>query len=201
MAELLAAGAVVGVVASLVTIADVAWRVLKRLNEYKRRVDNAPIVIVHIIEQLPAILEKILELRRAAERNELVIDTQTALGVAVTSFEGHIKRLDSLMDKMIPLETDSTSRRAKRALYSVYYEKEMAKSWQEVESYKTTLMFFFTPMQVTKEVELPKYMKPIFMVPLERDLNFIGRTSIIKEIEAAMGTRRRAAIAGIGGVG
>jgi hypothetical protein len=43
--------------------------------------------------------------------------------------------------------------------------------------------------------------KPCFIVPFERDQQFIGREDILNEIEQKFKSQRRVALAGIGGVG
>jgi hypothetical protein len=43
--------------------------------------------------------------------------------------------------------------------------------------------------------------RPISTLPFERDNNFVGREGIIAEMEKRILSRRRVAIAGIGGVG
>jgi hypothetical protein len=58
MAELLAAGTALGVVSSLITIVDVAWRVLKRLDEYGDRTKDVPAAIKHIRPQLRVLADK-----------------------------------------------------------------------------------------------------------------------------------------------
>lgn len=40
-----------------------------------------------------------------------------------------------------------------------------------------------------------------FLIPFERDLQFIGRDDIITEVDRRLETKRRVALAGIGGVG
>jgi N-terminal domain on NACHT_NTPase and P-loop NTPases len=202
MAELLAAGTALGVTASLITFGDVAWRVLKRLKQYNDRTDDAPAVIKHISAQLPILIEKMAELKLATENGSLSINPQTALAVAVTGCDELIKRLDVVTKKLLPNETDSRPTRVKKAFSSIYYEKEVSKAWGEIESYKTSLIFHFAKMtRPVQELESPRSKKPIFMVPFERDLKFVGRVEIIADIRQTLQRRSRVAIAGLGGVG
>ena len=46
-----------------------------------------------------------------------------------------------------------------------------------------------------------KYSKRTFMVPFERDAKFVGREDIIAELDQKLKSRRRVALAGIGGIG
>lgn len=61
MAELLAAGAALGIASSLITFADVGWKVVNRIKEYSDRTDNVPAVLKHINSQLPVLLDKVVE--------------------------------------------------------------------------------------------------------------------------------------------
>ena len=202
MAELLAAGTALGVASSLISFVDVAWQVLKRLREYNDRTSDAPAVIKSISAQLPVLIDKMTEVKLEIEMGSVSINPQTALAVAVTSCDELIQRLDVVTKKLLPEETDSRSKRIKKAFSSVYYEKEVSKAWAEIENYKTLLILHFTKMKGTvQELETPRSKKPIFMVPFERDLKYVGRVDINTDIKQALQRQRRVAIAGIGGVG
>jgi len=43
--------------------------------------------------------------------------------------------------------------------------------------------------------------EPVFLVPFERDPKFVGRSSIIRDIDDRIKTQRRVALCGIGGIG
>jgi hypothetical protein len=58
MAELLAAGTALGVASSIVTFADVGWRIIKRVNEFVDAVGDVPEVLADIKAQLPLLIEK-----------------------------------------------------------------------------------------------------------------------------------------------
>ncbi|KAI9853500.1 MAG: hypothetical protein M1813_002205 [Trichoglossum hirsutum] len=53
----------------------------------------------------------------------------------------------------------------------------------------------------TKKRRTTQSIRPIFMVPFERDKKFVGRSDTITEINEKLKTQRRVALAGIGGVG
>jgi tetratricopeptide (TPR) repeat protein len=200
MAELLAAGAALGIASSLVTFADVAWRVLKRFEEYRAHSKDVPKIVRHIDAQLPVLVEKMDELKRQIELG-LQISPQTPLAKAVLSCNEHIKVLDVLTQKLLPMPNDSRTVRTKKLMSSIYHEKEVAKAWADMESYKSTIMFHFTSMIPPATAELPLRTAPTFMIPFDRDTKFIGRTQIIKDIDLALQSQRRIAIAGIGGIG
>src|ERR1700722_18724041 len=118
MAELIAAGTAIGVASSLVTFADVAWRVLKRLDEYNDRTKDIPAIIKHIRPQLRVLAGKMEELKEAAKHGSLTTTSQSALSEAVKDYEKQINLLDKLTAKMLPNEGDPTRTRVKKAALS-----------------------------------------------------------------------------------
>jgi N-terminal domain on NACHT_NTPase and P-loop NTPases len=202
MAELLAAGAALGVASSLITFGDVAWRVLKRIKEYSDKTGDVPVVIRHISAQLPVIIEKIEELKEATKNGSLHIQPQSALAGAVISCNEQVQRLDALTDKMLPSATDTRKDWARKAIRSVRYEKEIANIWATMEAYKTTFIFHFTQMSAAvSNIDTSRSTIPIFAVPFERDTKFVGRINVLDKIEQDFKAQSRVAIAGIGGVG
>jgi hypothetical protein len=203
MAELLAAGAVLGIASSLITFAEVGWKVIRRIKEYRDRTDDIPEVLKHINAQLPILLVKVSEIQCLIDgKSQQRVHSESALAIAVTSCEENIKRLDVLTEKMLPSGSDSKTRRVKKGFYSIYYEKELKRAWGEMETYKTTLMFHFTPTtEVTAKMEALQLKRSVFSVPFERDLKFISRGDVMEQIESALRDQRRVAIAGIGGIG
>ena len=202
MAELLAAGTALGVASSLISFVDAAWRVLKRLKEYNDRAGDGPAIVKSIRAQLPILIDKMEELKLETEMGHVPINPQTSLAVAVTSCDELIQRLDFLTRKLLPNEMESRPKRLKKALSSVYYEKELSKTWEEIENYKTLLILYFTKVKgAVQEHGISQSNKPIFIVPFEKDLKFIGRVDVIANIEQALKRQSRIAIAGIGGVG
>jgi hypothetical protein len=63
MAETLAACGAVGAASGLITFCDVAWRVVKHINEYSNKAGDMPAVITRIKSQLPLLAEKMTELK------------------------------------------------------------------------------------------------------------------------------------------
>ena len=202
MAELIAAGAAVGVSSSLVTFSDVAWRVLKRLKEYSDRIEDAPAVIKHIRAQLPILVEKMTELEQENEDGSLIIPPQSALAVAVRNCGEQIKDLDALTMKMCLEKGGPKLKLLRKALFSVRHEEKVSKAWAELESYKTTFMLRFTEVRATvRKPETSQSTKLAFMVPFEKDLKFVGRSDTITKVDQKLRTQSRVALTGIGGVG
>lgn len=201
MAELLAAGAGLGIASSLITFGDVAWRVLKRIKEYSDRTDDIPAVLKHTTCTTCSCRENWRNTTR--QRKQITpIHPETALAVALTSCENQITRLDILTKKMLSSESDSRTRRVMKAVSSVYYEREIGRAWAEIETYKTTLILHFTTTtEIVAKFETLQLKSSIFSVPFERDLRFVARTDIMTGIESTLHNQGRISIAGIGGIG
>jgi hypothetical protein len=124
MAELLAAGTALGVASSIITFCDVGWRLLKRIREYNDKRKNVPEILRHIEAQLPALIEKVEELKGDGQ----TIGSQTALGKAVISCENQITILEEIIIRLIPSSTDSRTARTRKAISSMWREDELAKA-------------------------------------------------------------------------
>jgi len=202
MAELIAAGTVIGIASSLITFSDVAWRVLKRLKEYSDSIEDVPTIVKHITAQLPVLIEKMAELEQESENGSLAIPPQSALAMAVRNCGERIKDLDALTTEMCLEKGTPKFKLLRKALSTVNHEKKVSKAWAELESYKTTFILHFTEIRTTaRKPRNPQSAKPAFMVPFERDLSFVGRSDTITEIERKFKTRGRIALTGIGGIG
>jgi predicted RND superfamily exporter protein len=199
MAGLLAANTTLGVASSFISFSDVAWRVLKRIREYNDRTGDDLAIVQIISARLPGLIDKMEELKLETETGSEAINSQNSLAVAVTSCNELIQRLDVLTKKLIPDEIETKQKRLKKAISSVYYKKELSKTWGEIENYKALL--FTKVKEIVQEHEIPHSDNPVFMVPFEKDPKFVGRADVIADIEEALKIQSRIAIAGIGGVG
>jgi tetratricopeptide (TPR) repeat protein len=208
MAELIAAGTALGIASSLITFADAAWRVLKRLDEYSDRTKAVPKIIKHIRPQLRVLAEKMEELKQAAKDGSLATSSQNALSKAVETYEEQINLLDHLTTRMLPEKGDSTRTRAKKAMLSIHYEKELAKIWAELETYKTTFIFHFTNMKSDHALDFEvKPLKTHYHYPALITSHFVIRERPLQDIEDAMAgheiaaTPRVVVLLGMGGCG
>lgn len=200
MAELLAASSAISVASSFVTFADVAWRIVKRCEEYNRRTNEVPAVIRHIAAQLPIIIEKVQKLRVSTKDGSL-ITPKSSLAVAIIGCDQAIGRLELLANKIMPLDDESRWTLTKRAFRSVKYEKDISSNWTTLQSYVSTFTFHLAEMKDAIERIGSSPAGPTFTVPFERDKHFVGRQRLIEEIKDKFQSRSRIAIAGIGGIG
>ena len=137
MAELLATGTALGVASSFISFSDVAWRVLRRIGEYNDRTGNGLAIVQSIRAQLPVLIDKMEELKLETETGSEPINSQNSLAVAITSCGELIHRLDVLTKKLIPDEIETKPKRLKKAISSIYYEKELSKTWGKLKITRT----------------------------------------------------------------
>ena len=159
MAELIAAGTAIGVASSLITFAEVACRVLERLDEYAKSTKDIPKVIRYIRPQLQILIEKLEELKRREREDSPAANSMSTLSKVIEPFEEQINLLDQLTAKILPAKSDSRTLRMRKAALSIYYEKELSRVWAQIETYKTTLIFHFTDTAARPDMMLKA--KPI----------------------------------------
>jgi hypothetical protein len=208
MAELIAASTALGIASSLITFGDVAWRILKRLDEYCDRSKDVPKVVKNIRLQLQILVEKLEDLKWEEKNGSLVTQSRSTLSKAIESFEEQINLLDEVTTRMIPVKGDSTRVRVKKAGLSIYYEKEMAKIWTQLEAYKTTFIFHFTNMTpntvMVVEAKLPM---THYCYPASAVSHYVNRETLLTRINDAFSginettNARVAVLLGMGGCG
>jgi hypothetical protein len=203
MAELVAAGNVLGVASSLITFGSVAWDVVERLKEYCDRTKDVPNVIKHIIPQLEVLAQKIEE----AESDASLVNSSQSSGFMV-HFAEQIHALDKLAAMMLPTKGDSWKVRSKKAILSIYYEKELSNIWEELERCKTTFLVHHTNVLsrpvLSLESNAPKthYYYPTSVVG-----HFVTRPLILSQVEFSFSQTHATAnphvlvLLGLGGCG
>ena len=208
MAELIATGTALGAVSSLITVADVAWRILKRLEEYIDRSKEVPKVIKHIRPQLHVLAERLEELKQGEKNSSFVANSPSTLSKLIKAFEEHLNLLDQLTAKILPAKTDSTLVRIKKARRSIFCEKELQTVWAQIETYKTTLILHFTnsayPSASVPETKFPKFH---YYYPPSLTNHLVVREIFLNKIEEAFSHPKSASgfpvavLLGMGGCG
>jgi hypothetical protein len=118
-----------------------------------------------------------------------------------------VKLLNEILDQTVPDKNASSWQRRIQALKSLAHDKDVQRIASVLGSHIQLLTFH----QTTSNSDLSSSLlfspssqsrKPVFMVPFDRDDNFVGRLEILNKIKQQVNTGlRRAVLAGIGGVG
>ena len=188
-----------GVIASAVTFTDITVKVIKRIREYCKARDDVPKVLRDVLAQLEVLKEKLSVLQGTDGMGVRTLQLTGTLEGVVTGCTEQIKNLDDMLSKVCPNEEDTSTKRKFKAFVSVIHESDIKQIWTALGEYMTTLMFYFTDMKASPSLSVPR--RPAFNVPFERDKKFVGRAEEIANVEYALQTQSRVAIAGIGGIG
>jgi N-terminal domain on NACHT_NTPase and P-loop NTPases len=200
---------VTSLVSSIVQLVDFGVKVIDRLNEFQSSINDVPKTFCDIKNQLPLLIDALGRTQSQAEAGDVSEKTAEALKPVVSGCLSQVKLLDDIIVKAIPAENASTWNRSFKALSSLAHDKKVQQITSTLEGYVQKLIYHQVTNgldQIRLLVREPsqkwKFKTPLFMVKFDRDLNFIGREDVLKEIdERHKMQRRRVAIAGIGGVG
>src|SRR5262245_42410183 len=108
MAEALAT---VGIVANIIQLVDAGTRVLKRFEQYQSTLIELPEAFRHIKAELPALLDALRQTKAAINAGSLQEESKRALHPAVEGCHMQIKALDELIERALPMSSDSWTRR------------------------------------------------------------------------------------------
>ena len=201
----------IGLAVNIIQLVQWAAEIVKRLDEYQRRVDEVPKVFRDIKTELPLLLNTLSETQKQAEHGFLDEDTQKALLPVIDGCRTQCGRLDEVLVKTLPTASDHRWERGVKALSSVHQEKKVKSIVETVRGYIHVLTYH----QATRagRLNLGEYLhstrsrppepesQKAFLVPFERDCGYIDRTGIINQLDERLKTHRRVSLAGIGGVG
>ena len=215
MAEAIAAISIVSSILSLVTFGDT---VIKRLNEFMSNVQDLPECFSHISIQLPLLVDVAQRLYEQGKQDEIGAPTQRALLPVIQGLCTEIKKLDDVLQRVLPSAKASTWQKGVKAIKSIGLQKDVEGFAAVIRDYVSNLTAFQATHNgdlirdlsillknqglTTSTVALPASSKAVWMVMYDIDEDFIGRDGIIETIQLQFeGQRRRVAVAGIGGVG
>jgi hypothetical protein len=204
MAETLA---VIGLVSTIAQFVDFGFKVVDRLDEFKSELNEVPKTFGEIKIQLPLIIDTLDRTQNQANAGRVSEATARALKPLVNSCLEQVKLLSEILDQTVPAKNASSWQRRFQALKSLAHDKDVQRIASVLGSHVQLLTFH----QATSNSDLSSGVlfppssqsrKPVFMVPFDRDDDFVGRLEILYKIKQQLNTGlRRAVLAGIGGVG
>jgi hypothetical protein len=204
MAEALA---VIGLVSAIAQFTDYGIRVVDRMDEFNSNISEVPKTFREIRIQLPLIIDTLDRTQNQADRGRVSEATARALKPLVDSCLEQVKLLSDILDRNVPVDNASSWQRRLQALKSLAHDKDVQRITSVLASHVQLLTFH----QATSSSDLSSSLllqasaqprKPVFMVPFDRDHDFVGRVEILNNIKLEVNTGlRRAVLAGIGGVG
>jgi N-terminal domain on NACHT_NTPase and P-loop NTPases len=219
MAEAIAA---VGIVASIVQLADFGGKVLHRLNEFQSNVGDIPKTFQYVKAELPILLETLKQTQLSVENGNGGEETKKAVLFIVNACLAQISLLDDLVDRALPKETDSWTRKTRKAVRSIRQDAEVAKITanlrghiQSLTNYRVAALPTLAPahsmsterissnlaIQLTVIDQPSSLPRPSSNVPFRRDRDFVHREILSEVKEKCSKPASRVALVGLGGVG
>jgi len=212
MAEALA---VIGLVASIVQFVDFGSKIVERLKDFQSNIEEVPKAFKTLSDRLPLLIETLKRTQQQASAGCIDSTTASALKPLVEACLEEVKLLQNYLSKALPASDSSSWQRRLYALRSLAHDKDVERSISVLEHHVQILVFHQTTssldiqnkllalhIQPAKTPQAPPPRKPIFMVPFDRDGAFVGRESILDEIQKLLNSpRHRAVLSGLGGVG
>ncbi|MCJ1332691.1 hypothetical protein MMC10_009385 [Thelotrema lepadinum] len=200
----------IGLVASIISLVDYGMKVATRLYEFEQSLPlgQVPRMYHDVRTELPLLLDTLKRTREQADQGELNDATQQALLPVVQGCHAQVRSLNDILDSL-PMASESSWRRGLKAISSVGREKKFLEIVNSIKGYvqcltyyhvasPTTLNALDIPQSLVQQQSIPN---SIFMVPFDRDDEYIQRANLLLDIDKRLETQRRVALAGIGGVG
>ena len=210
--------AVISFVSAICSLADYGTKVVTRLNEFRKSVKELPTSFLHISVQLPLLVEIVRRLSNQASRGEIAPDTEKLLKPVVEGLHNEIKKLDAILQKVLPSAKASTWEKGIKAVKSVGAQKEVDEFAAVIRDYVSNLTAFQSTHNSDLIRRLGTFLEEqrlnaptpeptpartsIWLNKYDSDADFVGREGTMIEIEQQLKEKNhRVALAGIGGVG
>ena len=139
MAEALA---VVGVVASIVQLVDFGSKVLLRLNDFQSTAREIPKTFQHVKAELPVLLDTLKQTKSAIENGSISDDTKAALLPAIDGCRTQVELLNAVIEKVLPLPSDSWRERSRKAIASLRQDGRVQKIRKDLQGYIQALTYY-----------------------------------------------------------
>ena len=192
--------ATISFVSAVATLIEIGSTVVGRLNDFREKAQDVPGAFKHIKAQLPITIDSLRRTEAEAQAGNVDSDTQKALTPALDGCYSQIRRLDEILDQVLPGEKDSSWTRKTKALRSISTDKEVRSLLQELDRYLLRFVLHNTS-DTSRALPQSHSVHQVIMIPAKRDLNFIDRPRIFEDLQSNLTSYGRAALAGIGGVG
>lgn len=207
---------VVSLLSSIIQLVDFGAKIVDRLNEFTSDAKSVPKVFQSIKARFPLFIDALECTRKQADSGLVTEVTAKALRPVVDGCFQQITNLGIVLDKILPSDGASSWRKYQLGVKSLLFDKDIQQITSILEKNINVLVFH----QVTTSVDLGKQLvtqggsqlavghsktprrKPVFMVPIRRDSNFIGRAQILADIKQNVDAQHEFVVLfGTGGIG
>ena len=219
--------AILGVVQAAISLVSYGAKIVKRMDDFNQNVKGLPESFAKIRTKLPMLLDVVEKLQNAVSHSNMDENTESLLRPVLDGLRKEIVSFDETLLRVLPSPHASNREKISKAIRSVGIQKRIEEFSSSIQDYLSTLMVFQTTShadslrtltvmiqgRLERPVEPPSYesslqpapkpkMNPIWTVKYDLEADFVGRDGIMSTIEEQLTEgNRRAALAGIGGVG
>ena len=195
MAEALA---IVGLTSAIVQFVDFSTKVVERLQDFRKKVDEVPKAFKSIHVQLPLLIDSLKQTKTQIEAGCISGDKQSNIKNVVQDCHSQLDLLYAILMKVLPQTGDNRLRRMRKALSSVRQEGQVNQITKTLAGHVQQLTYYHVSASSQPATTTAKV---LFMVPFLKDECFIDREDVMKDIRQKFSVQKRVALAGIGGVG
>ncbi|OOQ87598.1 hypothetical protein PEBR_15780 [Penicillium brasilianum] len=146
MAEALS---VVGAVSSVIQLVEFTTKVFGRVNQYIRRVDEAPETLRGIGIHLPLFIDALQRIQFHIDFGHFNPQTSSALNIMINECYSQMIALDDLMTKLTPEQGDSRLTKTRKAILSLKDESTLERIFSKVSGYIKMLLLYQNSVTAT----------------------------------------------------
>lgn len=139
MAEVLATASTIASVFQLIQFSGV---ILARLDDFHSKTREIPKAFQPLKSQLPVLHESLKATGNALQDNKIDEAIRQALQPTLEDCREQIEALETLLEKILPLNGDSWHQKNKKALFSIHEEKKVKKIFDALDRHVRTLTFY-----------------------------------------------------------
>lgn len=199
MAEAFAA---VGLASSIVAFVDFAQKVVSRLNEFSGDLTDATNAPAQIQTRLPIIIDGLRRIRDRVDSGNLDDGAKAALQPIVQACHRQVETLSDILDSVLPASDASRWERRKKAIQSLKADSKVKRASEILSQNLQSLTFYHS---IGDPVSQPVAKTAFWLVPFDRNQNFVGRESIFDQVDLGFkvteGSQPKVALYGLGGIG
>lgn len=187
-------------VSAVSALIEIGSTVVGRLNDFREKAHDLPEAFKHIKTQLPIMIDSLQRTRAEAQAGNMDSDTQKALTSALGGCYSQIRRIDDILDGVLPVEENCSWTRKAKAPRSLSKDKEVRSLLHVLDRYLLRLVRHNTS-GTSRALQQSLSVHQVNMIPAKSDPNFFDRPNFFEESQSSLTKYGRAALAGIGGVG
>lgn len=189
---------------NVANVVEYGWKVWKRFEEMRKSVGETPEVFRDLETTLPLLLSALEKHKLRAQTSDIgeAADAEKqALSRVCDGCALQISLLEQIFDTCTPRAEHGAMERAKRVLLSIRNEENVRKISASLDTYLRALSYHVALAEPVSASSEQNDDRGNFWIPFDRDPDFVGRTSLLSDIEEAYKHTSTVSLNGIGGVG